>query len=174
MKVRSSALPVVAAAAVLVLAGCGSSGSSTSSAGGTATSSGAPLKVATAAAGTFLETGAGKALYVFAADSPGHSTCTGDCLAYWPADPAPNTVPARVPGVTATLGAITRPDGSKQLTVDGWPVYTYVGDSGPGMTTGQGLSNSGGLWWLVAPSGQQLNSSATPAATPAATPPPRY
>ena len=32
----------------------------------------------------------------------------------------------------ATLGQIARPDGTMQLTVDGYPMYTYVGDSKPG------------------------------------------
>jgi predicted lipoprotein with Yx(FWY)xxD motif len=40
-----------------------------------------------------------------------------------------------------------------QLTVDGYPVYTYVGDSKPGQAKGQGLNESGGLWWAVSASG---------------------
>ena len=53
----------------------------------------------------------------------------------------------------ATLGTITGSNGQKQLTVDGMPVYTYVGDHAPGDTSGQGLNISGGLWWAVGKDG---------------------
>jgi hypothetical protein len=49
-----------------------------------------------------------------------------------------------------------RSDGSTQLTVDGWPMYTYAGDSKPGQATGQGKNLSGGLWWVIAPSGKWI------------------
>jgi hypothetical protein len=67
--------------------------------------------------------------------------------------------------VTATLGTLTRPDGGKQLTIDGLPAYTYSGDTSTGMTAGQGLNASGGLWWLITPSGSPLTGAASPSAT---------
>jgi predicted lipoprotein with Yx(FWY)xxD motif len=106
--------------------------------------------------GTVLTDSAGKTLYRFALDSVGRSACTGSCLQYWPIVAAPATLPSSVEGVTAVLGSITRPDGTKQLTVTGYPVYTYVGDKNPGMTSGQGLNLSGGLWWAVSPDGVQV------------------
>ena len=60
------------------------------------------------------------------------------------------------PEVSATLGTIKRSDGSTQLTVNGWPMYTYSADSGPGQASGQGENLSGGLWWVVAASGAQI------------------
>jgi predicted lipoprotein with Yx(FWY)xxD motif len=99
----------------------------------------------------------GKTLYAFAADSPGKSNCTGSCLQYWPAAKASGTV-SHSSDVTAKLASIKRSDGTTQLTVNGWPVYTYAADSGPGQATGQGENLSGGLWWVVAPSGTQIKS----------------
>ena len=99
----------------------------------------------------------GKTLYAFAADSPGRSNCTGSCLQYWPAAKATGTV-SHSSDVTAKLATIKRSDGTTQLTVNGWPVYTYAADSGPGQATGQGENLSGGLWWVVAPSGAQIKS----------------
>jgi predicted lipoprotein with Yx(FWY)xxD motif len=153
---------------VLLLAGCGSSS------GPTGTTSlpkpnGEAVQVASSGVGTHLDDSAGRALYVFAADTPGHSTCTGSCLTYWPIEPAPVTTPTSLAGVTAMLGVLTRPDGTKQMTIDGLPVYTYSGDSTPGMTSGQGLNVSGGLWWLVTPSGHALTSIPTATATATAT-----
>jgi hypothetical protein len=60
--------------------------------------------------------------------------------------------------VHAKLGEITGTNGSPQLTVDGWPMYTYSGDSVPGDTGGQGLDLSGGLWWVVGTDGAWIKS----------------
>jgi predicted lipoprotein with Yx(FWY)xxD motif len=107
--------------------------------------------------GKVLVDSSGKTLYAFAADSPGKSNCTGSCLQYWPAANASGPV-SHSSDVTAKLASITRSDGTTQLTVNGWPVYTYAADSGPGKATGQGENLSGGRWWVVAPSGTQIKS----------------
>jgi predicted lipoprotein with Yx(FWY)xxD motif len=156
----------------LLLAACGSTstGGGAGAAGASASSpsvaSGAALGTEMTSLGTILVDPKGKSLYTFAADSPGHSTCTGTCLTYWPAVMA-STTPAAVPGVTATLAVIMRADGGHQLTVNGWPVYTYAGDSGPGMTSGQGKNLSGGLWWVVSPAGTSIKSAAGASSAPA-------
>jgi predicted lipoprotein with Yx(FWY)xxD motif len=106
--------------------------------------------------GPILVDSTGKALYVFAIDKPGHSACTATCLQYWPIVPAPNPLPSTLPGVTAKLGVLHRPDGGAQLTVNEYPVYTFAGDTGPGTTKGQGKNLSGGLWWIIAPSGKWI------------------
>ena len=109
--------------------------------------------------GTILTDGAGKTMYAFAADQKGQSNCTGSCLTYWP-PVSVKTAPKDPSGVTADLGVITGSDGSKQLTVDGWPMYTYVGDKASGETTGQGTNLSGGLWWVVGQDGSWIKDSA--------------
>jgi predicted lipoprotein with Yx(FWY)xxD motif len=57
--------------------------------------------------------------------------------------------PSAGPGVTGTLGTITRTDGTTQATYDGHPLYTYVGDSSPGQANGNNLNLNGGLWHEV-------------------------
>jgi predicted lipoprotein with Yx(FWY)xxD motif len=118
-----------------------------------------PLGTSSSSLGQVLTDSAGKTIYRFAIDSPGHSACTGTCLQYWPPVPAPASLPSSVDGVTAKLGSITRPDGTKQLTVAGYPVYTYASDKAAGDTTGQGLNLSGGLWWVISPSGAEVTTS---------------
>ena len=97
----------------------------------------------------------GYALYVFAADRPNKSTCYKTCAKYWP--PllvAKGTQPAAtVPGVPGTFGVTVRTDGSRQLTYDHAPLYTFLLDKKPGDTKGQGVFGFGGSWWIVAAGG---------------------
>jgi predicted lipoprotein with Yx(FWY)xxD motif len=57
-------------------------------------------------------------------------------------------------GVTGTLGTITRSDGSKQVTYNGHPLYTYTADAAPGQARGNGLNVNGGVWHEATASGQ--------------------
>jgi predicted lipoprotein with Yx(FWY)xxD motif len=93
----------------------------------------------------------GKTLYRFAKDTatPPTSSCAGDCAAAWPPLLATGSVDVR--GVDAKLvGMLTRPDGSQQITVNGWPVYTYAKDTVAGEAKGQGV---GDTWNAVTPTG---------------------
>ena len=58
-----------------------------------------------------------------------------------------------VEGVTGEVGTITGVDGSMQLTLDGWPLYTFAGDSAEGDTNGQGVN---GVWWVLSPAGEKI------------------
>ncbi len=107
--------------------------------------------------GKVLATGSGYALYDFAPDTPTHSACiTVICVEVWP--------PLIVTGQPtvgnglqpALVGTVRRPNGDLQATYGGHPLYTWKGDTDPGMITGQALLNAGGYWYVVAPSGQQV------------------
>jgi predicted lipoprotein with Yx(FWY)xxD motif len=92
----------------------------------------------------------GLTLYLFAPDTATTSRCSGSCAAYWPpvlGSPRPG------PGVTGKLGTISRGGRSVQATYDGHPLYTYVGDNGPGQANGNNLDLNGGLWYEVRVSG---------------------
>ena len=99
-------------------------------------------------------------MYWFVPDTSTTSKCTGSCATYWPPVKGPATAG---PGVTGTLGTITRSDGTTQATYDGHPLYTYAGDTAPGQAKGNGLNVSGGLWYEMTVSGS------TPAAGASAT-----
>lgn len=103
--------------------------------------------------GQYLTDNAGRALYIFLRDTNGVSACEGDCLVNWP--PAlvesMDALPTLPEGMDASLlSAIERPDGTFQLTYNGWPLYYYIGDTGPDMTTGQG---QGDVWYLLSTQG---------------------
>jgi predicted lipoprotein with Yx(FWY)xxD motif len=164
---RSLSGAAAALAAALLLAACGGGTGSYGSTGSGSTAPSTHTKAASSgaittgktSAGTVLVDPRGQTLYAFAADSPGTSNCAGSCASYWPPEPAPDSLTPAA-GVTAKLSSIKRSDGSRQLTVNGWPAYTYAGDSGPGQATGQGEDLSGGRWWVLAPSGSQIKTGA--------------
>jgi hypothetical protein len=54
------------------------------------------------------------------------------------------------------LGADRNPADGKVVTYNKWPLYTYVADSAPGQATGEGVSLSGGKWYVISPSGQLI------------------
>ena len=112
-----------------------------------ATGRAAALKVIRTRAGTVLASSRGLTLYYYAEDKPGSgkSMCTGSCATAWPPLAAPVKAPAgvRLPG---RLRTITRPNGLKQVTLNGYPLYLYIGDKAPGQATGNGI---GGAWHVI-------------------------
>jgi predicted lipoprotein with Yx(FWY)xxD motif len=118
------------------------------------------LSTASSPLGTILVDAQGRTVYEFASDSKNTSTCSGQCLTYWPPVVAPATVPGAVPGITGALGSFTRKDGGSELTINGLPLYTFAGDTAPGMTAGQGSNGSGAKWWVVAPDGSPITTMA--------------
>ncbi|HYK29045.1 MAG TPA: hypothetical protein VEV61_13860 [Streptosporangiaceae bacterium] len=96
-----------------------------------------------------LTNSAGHTLYWFAPDSSTKSVCNGGCAAYWP----PVHGAAKASSIPGTFGTISRADGSTQTTYNGHPLYTYIGDSGPGQAHGNNVNLNGGLWHEVTVSG---------------------
>ncbi|MFJ9420114.1 MULTISPECIES: SCO0930 family lipoprotein [unclassified Streptomyces] len=109
--------------------------------------------------GKILVDGEGRTLYRFNKDSawPMKFGCNDACLDTWkPAKPADRS---KLNGITPKLiSTVTRPDGTRQLAVDCWPVYWFTGDKQPGDINGQGKM---GLWFAVSDSGKKITT--TPA-----------
>ena len=100
----------------------------------------------------FLVDGKGMTLYLFTKDSPGTSTCTGNCATSWP-PLLTNGTPVAGMGVDSTkFGTTTRADGTMQVTYSGWPLYYYAKDQNPGDTNGDGV---GSVWYLISPAGSK-------------------
>jgi predicted lipoprotein with Yx(FWY)xxD motif len=154
----------VAALALLATA-CGSGGAygsskapPTTGAGPTATAT--TLGLANSTLGPILADGSGRSLYLFEADTKSTSTCTSPgCVAEWPPFTAAGT--PRVAGGLAVdqLGTTTRSDSREQVTYGGHPLYYFAGDSQPGSTAGQGLTDNGGEWYVVHADGTPVDPS---------------
>ncbi|MFC7847456.1 hypothetical protein ACFUTU_03155 [Arthrobacter sp. NPDC057388] len=167
-KQLSVGLAVMALAASLTACGGGSgttatttaaapaseSPATTASASATSDSATVDLKTASSSKGDIVVDGKGMSVYYFTKDvkDSGKSNCTGDCLVKWPPVIAATDTP-KVEGVTGTVGTIDTPDGKKQVTVNGMPVYLWEKDKAPGDITGQGVGN---VWYLVAPDGEMI------------------
>jgi predicted lipoprotein with Yx(FWY)xxD motif len=89
---------------------------------------------------TVLTTTKGRTLYSLSAETKGRFICTGACLSTW----HPLVVPAGVkPTGPVRLGTIERPDGRKQVTFKGRPLYSFAGDAKRGDANGEGIEDVG-------------------------------
>ena len=166
-------LSIPAIAASLLLAACGSSSSSntTSSAASTqpaaqtSTSSSSPaVKTATSSLGTILVDSQGMTLYHLSGEQNGKFICTSSaCIGVWHPLIAPSS---GAPSGVGSLGTVTRPEGTVQVTYKGTPLYTFTGDQQAGETRGQGIKDVG-TWSVVTNSSNGAPATST-SSTPAA------
>ena len=125
--------------------------------GGHAKSNGTVVKVAKSRFGRILVDSKGITLYDFPPDKGVSSVCYGACAALWPPLIAKGK-PLAGPGVRASLlGTTKRKDGKREVTYNGHPLYYFVTDRKPGQTTGQGLNQFGGPWWVLTPAGKEVH-----------------
>ena len=141
----------------LLAAACGSSGTgatsttSSTTASTPSTSSGPRAVVTTMTVGSvgkILVNSEDQVLYTFTMNGAS-VPCSSSCLAVWPA----LTLPAGVATPTGSAGVgtlgTTKSNGVDQVTVGGLPLYTYAGDSAPGVANGNNLVSFGGTWMVV-------------------------
>ena len=176
MRRKTFALCMLVVAA-LVIAGCGDGGDSTSAGaygskggGGSGGNSTASSKTKTASSGgsgsagivsaakvgdlgTILVTPEGMTLYDFHKDKGGTSSCYGACAGTWPPLLTEGNPQAQGAADRSMLGTTKRKDGTIQVTYAGWPLYTYVGDQGPGEANGNDIDQFGAEWYALQPNG---------------------
>jgi predicted lipoprotein with Yx(FWY)xxD motif len=126
-------------------------------AAGGAGKAGAKVEIGKTPLGRILVDSKGIALYDFPPDKGTRSVCYGACAALWP-PLITNGKPVAGPGVKASLlGTTKRSDGKFEVTYNSHPLYYFVSDRKPGQTTGQGLNQFGGPWWVISPTGKELH-----------------
>jgi len=144
----------------LLAAACSSGGGTTptttpTTSGTTAsapTTAAGPKPVVTTATvgsvGKVLVNAQGQVLYTFT-NNGAPVACSAGCLSVWPAVTLPTgvTTPTGSAGV-GTLGTTTA-NGPTQVTEGGLPLFTYAGDSAPGVANGNNLVSFGGTWKVV-------------------------
>jgi predicted lipoprotein with Yx(FWY)xxD motif len=103
-----------------------------------------PAAMAPTAKGGMFVNAKGMTLYTFDKDTAGKSMCNGQCAVNWP----PLFVADDAKGA-GDWTVVVRDDGLKQWAYKGKPVYTWVKDTKPGDTTGDGFNN--GVWHIAKP-----------------------
>jgi predicted lipoprotein with Yx(FWY)xxD motif len=151
MRARPLLLLIAALAAVAALAVVAGGAGAASKASGKA----ATVGVRKTKLGTVLVDARGRTLYLFMKDKNDKSACAGSCAKFWP-PLLTSGKPKAGKGVHAKLLGTTVRKAGRQVTYDRHPLYTYAGDKKAGQTNGQGSSNFGALWYVLAPNGHQI------------------
>ena len=126
-------------------------------AGGVQSAGGAKVAIAKTRLGRILVDSKGITLYDFVKDKGTTSACYGACAALWP-PLITKGKPVAGSGVRASLlGTTKRKDGKLEVTYAGRPLYYFVSDRKRGQTTGQGLNQFGGPWWVLSPAGKEIH-----------------
>lgn len=115
-------------------------------------SMGVSITTASSDFGEILFDGHRQAIYLFDKETSSTPDCYGDCAAAWPPVLTSGT-PVAGGGIDAALlGTTTRTDGTTQVTYANHPLYYYAHE-GPGEVTCHNVSEFGGVWLVVTPSG---------------------
>jgi predicted lipoprotein with Yx(FWY)xxD motif len=126
-----------------------------------ATETNATLSLRKTALGPILVNSRGHTLYLFAKDRNGKSACSGSCSRFWP-PLLSQAKPTAGPGVRPSLiGTTRRSNGSRQVTYNRHPLYTYSLDKRAGQTKGEGNSLFGAKWWAVSAKGSAVVKAST-------------
>lgn len=144
--------------------------SSAAASSGSASNAGATSSVTVSAKsvsglGTVLVNQKGQTLYMLTSEKGGKITCTASngCLHAWPEINLPSGAKAATAGSgvqSSLLGTVKGGAGKTEVTYNGWPLYTYFGDSAAGQANGQGISNFGGTWYVLNTAGNPVTSKA--------------
>jgi predicted lipoprotein with Yx(FWY)xxD motif len=147
---------VAAAALATVAAGCGSNSGGSAptpqsvapAAGSTSSAHTAGLTVKSTSIGTVVADSRGMTVYELVGDPASNPNCSGECTSIWPPVMA----------------------GGQVVVVHGHPVFTFSGDSAPGQTKGEGVTDTWGTWLALNSSGAPIPASGgSPSTAPAQT-----
>lgn len=105
--------------------------------------------------GSVLVDDRGRVYYAFRPDKQRAVMCAAGCAWLW----HPLTLNARqaldiTPSLDyKLLGGVSGPHGSRVVSFDGWPLYTYAGERQTGSANGEEAYSHGGHWYALSPSG---------------------
>ena len=107
--------------------------------------------------GLSLVTDNGFFLYVYKKDKQNgeSSACSEEeCKSDWSPLTTEGAPIAGTGVIQELLGTITRDDGRRQITYNGWPLYLYNGDTTGGASKEHGRDDE---WFLISPSGDAIS-----------------
>jgi len=130
-----------------------------------ATRSSATVSLRKTSLGMILVAANGHTIYLFGKDRNDKSACSASCAQYWPPMLARSKPTAGAGVQAALLGTTKRSNGSRQVTYNKHPLYTYVLDKQAGQTKGQGVSAFGATWHALSAKGAAIMKTSTTTTT---------
>ncbi len=103
----------------------------------------------------------GRTVYILTSGGHINVPCAdaSGCTKAWPDLPLPSGVTSAKAGTgiqASLLGSKKLSDGETYPTYNGWLMYEFAADSGPGQANGQGIQSFGGTWYVLNPSGNPI------------------
>jgi predicted lipoprotein with Yx(FWY)xxD motif len=150
----AGAMPLMA----LAVAACGGGGgASAATPSKTTAGASATIGLADTSLGKILVDSRGRSLYLFKADAGTKSACTGACATAWPPLLTHGKATASGGARAALFGTAARPDGGRQVTYNGHPLYLFASDQKPGDVNGQGVVAFGAPWFVLSAAGNHIS-----------------
>lgn len=103
----------------------------------------------------------GRPLYAFVTDVragddlPALESCKQRCRRDWPPVAIADN-PEAGEGIDESLISVVATDDLRVLSYNGYPLFYYHEDTGPGEPSGHAIHTYGGWWYLVAPDGEPI------------------
>jgi predicted lipoprotein with Yx(FWY)xxD motif len=154
MRVRGILAGGAAAVAGICAATSLSLGAPASATGGPRVLTAGVISIKVGKYGAVLGNRSSHTLYLLSIESGTHIHCTvsSGCTSLWP--PLLITKGTKISvgtGVKGKVGTVSRSATTAQVTYNGYPVYTYSGDSGPKQSNGEKIFAFGGTWYMLSP-----------------------
>jgi predicted lipoprotein with Yx(FWY)xxD motif len=85
-------------------------------------------------------------------------TDASGCTKYWPDLSLPDGTSSATAGhgVDTSLLGSKKANGETYPTYNGWLLYEYAGDTGPGQGHGEGSNDFGGVWYALNAAGKPV------------------
>jgi predicted lipoprotein with Yx(FWY)xxD motif len=110
----------------------------------------------------------GRTLYSAEVEAGGEILCTEACASFWdPVEASASEADSAAAELDLDLGVVERPEGDRQLTFEGLPLYTFT-EEGPGELDGDGFVDDfegTHFEWAAATSGAGSDSAGSDAPT---------
>jgi predicted lipoprotein with Yx(FWY)xxD motif len=118
---------------------------------------GRTIKAVDSQFGRILADGRGQAVYIFDKETSSRPECYGACAKAWPPVLTKGRPRAGKNTSFERIASVRRRDGSRQVTLNGRPLYYYVSDA-PGRVLCHDVREFGGLWLVLKPDGSRVPS----------------
>jgi predicted lipoprotein with Yx(FWY)xxD motif len=126
-------------AASLGIAACGGGDDEESASAASASGGSGIVSIASVDGTDVLADSGGRTLYTAEVEKDGNILCVDACTSFWePVLASPDQAESAATDIDADLGVVDRPDGDRQLTFNGLPLYTFT-EEDAGQLEGDGF-----------------------------------